>query len=144
MARGRPKRPLIISDEQRAVLEGWSRRRTSANGLAQRARMVLLSGEGESNVAVAERVGVTPQTVGKWRERFIERGVQGLLDEPRPGAPRTVSDEQVERVIVATLEHKPTDATHWSTRSMAAHTGLSASTIRRVWSAFGLQPHRVE
>lgn len=126
------------------MLEGWSRRTTSANGLAQRARMVLLSGEGASNVAVAQRVGVTPQTVGKWRERFIDHGVQGLLDEPRPGAPRTVGDDQVERVIVATLEERPRDATHWSTRQMAAHTGLSASTIRRIWSAFGLQPHRTE
>jgi transposase len=144
MAQGRPKRPLVISDEQRAVLEGWSRRSRSANGLAQRARMVLASGEGASNVAVAQRTGVTPQTVAKWRERFIERGVAGLLDEPRPGAPRTVTDADVERVIVATLETRPPDATHWSTRSMAAHTGLSASTVRRIWSVFGLQPHRVE
>ena len=144
MARGRPKRPLVLSDEQRAVLEGWSRRQTSANGLAQRARMVLLSGEGASNVAVAARTGVTAQTVGKWRERFIDQGVQGLLDEPRPGAPRTVTDAEIERVIVATLESAPADATHWSTRQMAAHTGLSASTIRRIWSVFGLQPHRTE
>ena len=144
MRTGRPKAPLVVSDEQRATLEGWSRRTKSANGLAQRARMVLLSGEGLSNLAVAERVGVTPQTVGKWRRRFLEAGVSGLLDEPRPGAPRTVSDEDVERVIVATLESTPPGATHWSTRSMAAHTGLSASTIRRIWSAFSLQPHRTE
>jgi len=124
MARGRPKRPLIISDDQRATLEGWSRRQTSANGLAQRARMVLLSAEGLTNEEVARRVGVTGQTVGKWRERFIERGVEGLLDEPRPGAPRTVSDEQAERVIVATLEEAPHNATHWSTRSMAAEPGF--------------------
>lgn len=144
MRTGRPKAPLSISDEQRATLEGWARRTTSANGLAQRARMVLLSEGGLSNLAVAERVGVTPQTVGKWRRRFVEHGVAGLLDEPRPGAPRTVTDADIERVIVATLEESPRDATHWSTRSLAAHTGLSASTIRRIWGAFSLQPHRTE
>ena len=144
MPRGRPKAPLAISDEQRATLEGWSRRARSANGLAQRARMILLSSEGLSNLAVAERVGVTPQTVGKWRRRFIAAGVAGLLDESRPGAPRTVSDADIERVIVATLEQSPRNATHWSTRAMAAHTGLSATTIRRIWQAFGLQPHRTE
>ena len=144
MRQGRPKAPLVIDEGQRATLEGWSRRTTSANGLAQRARMVLLSGEGLSNLAVAERVGVTPQTVGKWRRRFLADGLSGLLDEPRPGAPRQVGDAEVERVIVATLESTPTDATHWSTRSMAAHTGLSATTIRRIWGAFGLQPHRTE
>ncbi len=144
MRTGRPKAPLVVGDEQRATLEGWARRRKSANGLAQRARMVLLSESGLSNLAVAERVGVSPQTVGKWRRRFIEQGVAGLLDEPRPGAPRTVTDADIERVIVATLEQTPPDATHWSTRQMAAHTGLSASTVGRIWAAFSLQPHRVE
>jgi transposase len=144
MGVGRPKAPLVVNDEQRRVLEGWSRRRKSANGLAQRARMVLLSEQGLSNVAVADRVGVTPQTVGKWRARFVQAGVAGLLDEPRPGAPRSVGDADIERVIVATLESAPADATHWSSRSMAAHTGLSASTVRRIWAAFGLAPHRVE
>jgi transposase len=144
MAMGRPKAPLSLGDEQRATLQGWSRRHTSANGLARRARMVLLSEQGLSNLAVAERVGVSPQTVGKWRARFIESGLAGLLDEPRPGAPRRVGDDEIEAVIVATLESTPTDATHWSTRSMAAHTGLSASTVRRIWAAFGLAPHRVE
>ena len=144
MTMGRPKAPLVISDEQRQTLVGWSRRTTSANGPARRARMILLSGQGMSNLAVAERVGVTPQTVGKWRARFIQAGLEGLLDEPRPGAPRTVSDADIERVIVATLERTPPDATRWSTRSMAAHTGLSATTVRRIWGAFGLQPHRQE
>jgi len=144
MPRGRPKAPLVVSDEQRTTLEGWSRRTKSANGLAQRARMVLLSAEGLSNLAVAERVGVTPQTVGKWRRRFLAQGLAGLLDEPRPGAPRSVGDADIERVIMDTLESAPCDATHWSTRSMAAHTGLSATTVRRIWSAFGLQPHRAE
>lgn len=144
MRTGRPKAPLELSDEQRATLEGWARRTTSANGLAQRARMVLASAQGLSNLAVAERVGVSAQTVGKWRRRFVESGVAGLLDEPRPGTPRTVTDADLERVIVATLEESPRDASHWSTRSMAAHAGLSASTVRRIWSAFSLQPHRTE
>ena len=144
MPRGRPKAPLVVSEEQRATLEGWSRRTKSANGLAQRARMVLASAEGLSNLVVAERVGVTPQTVGKWRRRFVAEGLSGLLDEPRPGAPRSIGDADIERVIVATLESAPRDATHWSTRSMAAHSGLSATTVRRIWSAFSLQPHRSE
>jgi transposase len=144
MARGRPKAPLVLGDEDRRVLEGWVRRRTSAQALALRARIVLLAAEGLTNLAVAERLGVTGQTVGKWRRRFIEQGLGGLLDEPRPGAPRTVSDEQVERVIVMTLEQKPAAATHWSTRSMAKRSGLSQSTVSRIWRAFGLQPHRAE
>jgi len=142
MALGRPKAPLVLSDEDREALEGWVGRRTSAQALALRARIVLLSAEGLSNQAIAKRLEVTGQTVGKWRQRFIERGLGGLLDEPRVGAPRTVSDEQVERVIVMTLEEKPADATHWSTRSLAERTGLSQSTISRIWRAFGLQPHR--
>jgi transposase len=125
-------------------LEGWTRRATSANGLAQRARMVLLSAEGQTNTAVAERVGVTPQTVGKWRRRFIEAGTAGLLDEPRPGAPRRIGDDQIEAVIVKTLEERPADATHWSTRSMARATGLSHASVARIWAAFGLAPHRAE
>jgi transposase len=144
MARGRPKAPLVLDEEQRRTLEGWARRRTSANGLAQRARMVLLSAQGMSNLAVAERLGVTPQTVGKWRRRFIGAGPGGLLDEPRPGAPRSIGDEEVERVIVATLEERPKDATHWSTRSMAARAGISAASVGRIWRAFCLQPHRAE
>lgn len=135
---------LSLSDEQRRTLEGWTRRRTSANGLAQRARMVLMCAEGQPNRAVAERVGVTPQTVGKWRRRFLEAGVAGLLDEPRPGAPRRISDDQVEALIVKTLEQAPPDATHWSTRSMAKATGLSHASVARIWAAFGLQPHRSE
>jgi len=144
MPRGRPKAPLVVDDEQRRTLEGWARRTTSANGLAQRARMVLASAEGMSNLAVAERVGVTPQTVGKWRRRFLAAGPGGLLDEPRPGVPRSISDEQVERVIVTTLEESPRDATHWSTRAMAERTGLSQSSISRIWRAFSLAPHRTQ
>jgi transposase len=144
MGRGRPKAPLVLGDEDRRTLEAWVRRRTSAQALALRARVVLLSADGQTNQAVAERLGITPQTVGKWRRRFVERGPAGLLDEPRPGTPRTVSDEQVERVIVMTLEQKPAQATHWSTRAMAKKSGLSQSTVSRIWRAFGLQPHRAE
>jgi transposase len=144
MARGRPMPALVLTGEQRAALERFTRRRKSAQGLALRARMVLMSADGETNTAVAERVGVTPQTVGKWRRRFLERGLEGLLDEPRPGAPRMIGDDQVEAVIVKTLEQTPTDATHWSTRSMAKATGLSHASVARIWQAFGLQPHRSE
>ena len=107
-----------------------------------RARIVLACAEGETNVAVAERLRVMPQTAGKWRQRFID--LDGLLDEPRPGAPRRIGDDQIEALIVKTLEQRPRDATHWSTRAMAAASGLSQSTVSRVWRAFGLQPHRVE
>jgi transposase len=144
MARGRPMAPLVLTEEQRATLEGWVRRRTSAQALALRARIVLLSASGMSNAAVAREVRVTGQTVGKWRRRFLERGPAGLLDEPRPGAPRTVGDEAVERVIALTLEATPPAATHWSTRALAARAGVSASSVGRIWRAFGLQPHRTE
>jgi transposase len=120
------------------------RRRTTAQALALRARIVLACAEGRDNTDVAEEFGVTPQMVGKWRRRFLDRRCHGLLDEPRPGAPRRVGDTDVERVIVKTLESKPRDATHWSTRSMAQATGLSQSTISRIWRAFALQPHRSE
>lgn len=145
MAMGRPKAPIAIGDEDRVVLEGWVRRRQSANGLAQRARMVLLAGQGLANTEVARRLGVSDQTVGKWRRRYIERGPAGLLDEPRPGAPRRISDDEVEAVIVRTLESAPPGgATHWSTRQMAKATGLSHASVARIWAAFSLQPHRTE
>ncbi|MQB01878.1 MAG: IS630 family transposase, partial [Actinobacteria bacterium] len=144
MVRGRPKAPLELSDEDRQALERFTRRRTTSQGLALRSRIVLEAVTGATNIAVADRLGCTPQTVGKWRSRFIERGIDGLLDEPRPGAPRTISDERVEEVIVKTLNSTPKDATHWSTRDMAKATGLSQSSVSRIWRAFGLQPHRAE
>ena len=140
--RGRPLAPLTLTDADRATLERWTRRRTTAQALALRARIVLRSALGRSNGRVAEELGVTPQTIGKWRRRFLEAGPDGLLDEPRPGAPRSISDEDVERVIALTLEEKPKDATHWSTRSMAARSGLNQSAVSRIWRAFALQPHR--
>lgn len=132
------------SVQERADLERWVRRPKTAQGLAMRARIVLEASQGLSDSEVAQKLGVTRQTVHKWRHRFLERGCEGLLDEPRPGTPRTISDDDVERVIVSTLEETPRDATHWSTRSMAAHCGLSSASVSRIWRAFGLQPHRSE
>jgi len=145
MARGRPpKAPLVLREEDRPELVRWSRRMKSSNGLAQRARMVLRCATGAPSSTVASELGVTNATVGKWRARYIARGLGGLLDEPRCGAPRQISDEKVEAVVTQTLETMPQGATHWSTRSMAAKSGLSHTTVRRIWHAFGLQPHRVE
>jgi transposase len=141
-ARGRPKAVLELSVEERETLQRWARRPKSSQQLALRSRIVLACADGHTNTAVAELVGVNKVTVGKWRARFLSDRLEGLTDEPRPGAPRTVTDDAVEQVIVRTLESKPVDATHWSTRSMAAATGMSQSTISRIWRAFGLKPHR--
>jgi transposase len=135
---------IELTDDERARLEAWTRRRTSAQGLAQRARIVLAAADGRSNTEIAQRVGVTRPTVAKWRNRFAERRLDGLVDEPRPGRPRTITDDKVEQVVVKTLETTPKDATHWSTRSMAAEAGLTQNAILRIWQAFGLQPHRAE
>jgi transposase len=145
MARtGRPLPVLELSPDEREELQRLARRPKTAQALALRARIVLACAEGRSNSEVARMQGVTRPTVGKWRRRFVERGVAGLLDEPRPGPSRTVSDADVERVVVMTLESQPEDATHWSTRSMAKASGLSQSTVSRIWRAFNLQPHRTE
>ncbi len=135
---------VVLADDERRVLEGWASRRSSAQGMAVRARIVLGAAGGESNTQLAERLGLTRMTVAKWRGRFVRGRVDGLLDEPRPGRPRTIGDEKVEEVVVKTLESAPKDATHWSTRSMAAEVGLSQTAVSRIWRAFGLQPHRVE
>jgi transposase len=144
MPKGRPLATLTLSDQDRETLSRWARRPTTAQALAGRARIVLAAAEGRSNDAIAIDLSFTAHTVGKWRRRFLEQGPDGLLDEPRPGAPRTIGDERVEAVIVKTLEQKPADATHWSTRSMARATGMSQASISRIWRAFGLQPHRAE
>jgi len=137
--------PVELADGERVTLERWARRRRSAAGLAQRSRIVLACARGETNTAVAERVGVSVPTVRRWRGRFAEQRLDGLLDEPRPGRPRTIDDEQVEEVIVRTLETAPPDGgTHWSTRQMAAAAGLNQTAVSRIWRAFSLQPHRVE
>ena len=145
MPRGPAAVSIELTDNEREALQRWSRRRRSAAGLAQRSRIVLACAEGLTNTAVAKRVGVSLPTVRRWRGRFAERRLDGLLDEPRPGRPREISDEQVENVIVKTLESKPPDGgTHWSTRNMAAAAGLNQTAVSRIWRAFGLQPHRVE
>ncbi len=141
---GRPTNEVALSDDERETLERWARRPKSAQALALRCRIVLTCAEGLNNIEVAQRLGVSRMTVGKWRNRFIECRLEGLHDEPRPGAPRTIGDDDVEAVIVKTLEQTPTDATHWSTRSMAKATGMSQSAISRIWRAFGLKPHLVD
>jgi len=144
MRKGRPLPPLDLISEERETLERWVHRRKTAQALAQRARIILACATGKSNLAVAAAFRITPQTVGKWRARFATHRLDGLLDEPRPGAPRQIMDADVEIVITRTLESTPRDATHWSTRSMAKECGLSQSAISRIWRAFGLQPHRTE
>lgn len=141
MKTGRPKKALRIDESQRATLQRWTRRAKTSQSLALRARIVLACAEGIPNTEVAKRLRTTNTTVGKWRERFRTRGVDGLCDEPRPGAPRTVEDEKIEEIVVKTLETKPKDATHWSTRTMAKESGVSQRTVVRVWHAFGLKPH---
>jgi transposase len=133
---------IVLSAEEREQLELWTRRRTSAQALALRSRIVLAAADGCKNSEIAVRLGVSRPTVTKWRSRFVTQRLDGLVDEPRPGRPRTVTDEHVEEVIVKTLESTPKDATHWSTRSMAAEVGLTQSAVHRIWRAFGLQPHR--
>jgi transposase len=133
-----------VAPEQREILEQWVRRPTSAQALAQRARIVLRLAAGSSSLAVARQMQVHIQTVSKWRERFRQRGPDGLLDEPRPGQPRKITDAHVEAVLAQTLESKPPDATHWSTRSLARALGLNQTAISRIWRAFALAPHRSE
>jgi transposase len=135
---------VVLTDDERETLERWVRRPKSAQGLALRCRIVLASAGGGTNTAIAGQLGVNRATVRKWRNRFVEQRLDGLHDEPRPGAPRTFGDDAVEMVIVKTLEETPTDATHWSTRSMATATGMSQSAVSRIWRAFGLKPHLVD
>src|SRR5437660_169577 len=135
---------VVLDDEQRESLERWARRPSSAQALAFRCRIVLAAAEGRSSTEIAAELGCNGSTVGRWRGRFARRGLDGLHDEPRPGKPRSIRDEDVERVIVKTLEEQPKDATHWSTRSMAAATGMSQSAVSRIWRAFGLKPHQTE
>lgn len=136
--------PVTLSKGQKEALQGLVSRRTTAQGLAKRAGIVLACAEGLQNKIVAQRLGVHQETVATWRKRFTAHGINGLYDEPRPGAPRTISDAQVEAVIVQTLESAPRNATHWSSRMMAAESGVSTTSIQRIWRAFGLQPHRSE
>jgi transposase len=132
---------IVLTADERTELEGWARRRTSAAGLAMRSRIVLAAADGGTNTELAQRLGLSITTVRRWRNRFVVDRLDGLLDEPRPGRPRVVGDERIKDLITATLETTPPDATHWSTRSMAEHLGLSQSMVSRVWRAFGLAPH---
>jgi len=144
MRTGRPKVALILTNEERHRLESLAHRSRSAPHVARRARIILACAEGTDSNVVARRLHVTPATVCKWRGRFVRQRLDGLYDEPRPGAKRTITDEQVEAVIIRTLETTPRGATHWSTRDMAKAVGLSHMAISRIWHTFGLQPHRSE
>jgi transposase len=136
--------PLVLSEAERRTLENWAKRRKTAQGLALRARIVLACADGGSNIAVAARLRVNRGTVSKWRARFLAKRLDGLGDEPRPGVPRTITDAQVEEVVVRTLEETPEGATHWSKRELAKRAGISATSVHRIWRAFGLQPWRTE
>lgn len=135
---------LVLTDDESETLQRWARRAKSSQALAQRCRIVLGCAAGDTNKQVAEKLGVSPQMVCKWRQRFVDRRLDGLTDEPRPGAPRRITDAAVEELITATLERQPKRATHWSRASMAAETGLSKSTVGRIWRSFGLKPHQVD
>ncbi len=142
--RGRPKAQLVLSESERVQLEALTMRRKTAQATALRARIVLGCAEGMDNKAVAARQRVTQQTVSKWRSRFVEHRLDGLLDAPRPGAPRTINDTRIDALIAKTLESVPEGATHWSTRTIARETGMTQTAVSRIWRAFGLQPHRQE
>src|SRR5271166_3603757 len=144
MGRGRRLPPLVLSEESRETLRNWSRRRKTAQALALRSRIVLRAAAGLTATAIAAEMQVCLQTVSKWWLRFLDSGVDGLLDEPRPGQPRKMADADVERVLTLTLESKPSAATHWSTREMAKASGINQTAVSRIWRAFALQPHRSE
>jgi transposase len=145
MARtGRPKAVLILDGEERDTLARWARRPSSPQSLALRSKIVLACAEGKSNQTVAAELGCSAATVGKWRSRFLAKGLKGLADEHRSGVPRTITDDHVEAVIVKTLTEKPRNATHWSTRGLAKSLGMSQPTVSRIWKAFGLKPWQEE
>jgi transposase len=144
MRTGRPTPALVLTEGERETLERWARRPKSAQALAHRARMILACAEGLNNTQVGRRLHMTMQTVGKWRSRFVQKRLDGLLDEPRPGTSQRLTDKEVEQVVSMTLESTPKDATHWSTRSMAQACGLSHMSVQRIWRAFALAPHRTE
>jgi transposase len=138
--RGRPTTEITLSPDERRTLERWARRHSSSQALALRCRIVLACAEGRTKTEIAADLGVNQVTVSKWRHRFGADRLDGLMDAPRPGAARTISDEVVEAVVVETLETAPPDATHWSTRSLAAKHGISRQTVSEIWRAFGLKP----
>lgn len=139
---GRPKQPLNLSDSQREELESVARSRSLPHALVRRAKIILLSAEGLTNKAIGERVNMSNWMVGEWRKRYLLQGMMGLYDEPRPGGPRSIDDDEIAALIRKTLEKKPKDGTHWTCRRLAKETGISKSHVQRIWKAFGLQPHR--
>ena len=142
MTRGRRLEPLELNSEALDELKSFAGSRSLPHGLVRRAKIVLLSHEGLNNTAIAKQLSITRATVGTWRERYRQQGLIGLYDELRPGKPRTIADEEIAELLRRTSETKPVGGTHWSCRSLATETGISKSTVQRVWSAFGLQPHR--
>lgn len=142
MATGRPKQPIVLEPEERLSLKALASSRALPHALVVRARLVLMAADGETNARIAEKLDLSPQSVCKWRQRYLQQGLAGLHDELRPGRPRTVSDEAVARVVRKTLSTKPRDGTHWTIRSVAQETHVSRPTVHRIWQAFGLQPHR--
>ncbi|WP_412566552.1 IS630 family transposase [Streptomyces chartreusis] len=138
------REPLVLSEDEQLVLQGWARRRSTAQGLAKRARIVLACADGLSNTAVAARLDTDRGTVRRWRTRFLRDRLDGLSDDPRPGVPRTITDAQVEEVVVRTLEEVPEGATHWWKRELAKRVGISPTSVLRIWRAFGLQPWRTQ
>lgn len=142
MPAGRPKTVITLSAEEREQIQAWAVSRSLPHGLVTRAKIVLWAADGLTNRAIAQKVDLSATSVGKWRKRFLEQGLQGLHDEMRPGRPRSIADEKIALAIKTTLQTKPEDGTHWSCRSLAKTTGISKSTVQRVWNAFGLQPHR--
>ena len=144
MPRGRFLPPLEMTGQTRQQLESMAKSRSLPHGLVRRAEIVLLAAEGWPNKAIGEAVGLSQVTVGKWRRRFVENGLNGLYDELRPGAPRSISDEQVAEVVYKTLKTKPEDKTQWTVRSMGEETGLTKDAVHRIWPTFGLQPHRTQ
>src|SRR6476660_6419791 len=144
MGLGRPKVALILTDDERVRLDSLAHRSRTAPHVARRARIILACAEGMDNKVVAKRLRTSQTTVCKWRGRFLRERLDGLYDEHRPGAPRRITDQQIEQVIVRTLEETPPGATQWSTRGMARAIGLGHTTISEIWRAFRLQPHRIE
>src|SRR3984893_18556073 len=141
---GKPRLPLVLTEAGRRTLQGWASRRKTPQGLAQRARIVLMCAAGKSNVAGAAELGITRETAAKWSNRLVSGRFAGLGDEPRQVVPRTITDAQIEEVVVRTLEEVPEGATHWSKRELARQVGISPTSVHRIWRAFGLQPWRTE
>ena len=142
MSFGRPKKGVVLTEEERIQMNAWATSRSLPHGLVSRARIVLMAADGVTDTDIAQQLRTTGNTVGKWRRRYLADGMQGLHDEWRPGRPRTISDERIARLIRKTVRKRPSNATHWSIRSIAADTKVSKSTVHRIWTVFGLQPHR--